>query len=154
MPPVLPLTRLALCSQVNKNSMLEASARVPFILSGPGIAAGQRSTELASLHDIFPTVLDMAGVPITDADLAGESLLPVAKHGAQRRQSFVVAEYHSVFSGTGIFMIRDADLKLVVFGGELAGCFSWCVHPLIMMLWCCLKVRNRQGSSGQHSSST
>lgn len=35
--------------------------------------------------------------------------------GAQRKKDYVVAEYHSVFSRTGTFMVRQGDLKLVVY---------------------------------------
>ncbi len=55
-----------------KRSFYEASARVPFFLSGPGIQAG-RSNIPASLVDVFPTLTELAGLP-TPRDLDGESL--------------------------------------------------------------------------------
>merc|ERR1719331_2889190 len=66
--------------QVWKNSMYEASSRVPFQIAGPGVAKGKRVEELTSLVDVFPTLLDMARE--TDwgkhAELVGKSLLPLA----------------------------------------------------------------------------
>jgi len=41
--------------QVWKNSMYEASSRVPFSIAGPGIARGKRVEQMASLVDVFPT---------------------------------------------------------------------------------------------------
>lgn len=109
--------------QLGKNSMLEASARVPLIIVGPGIPK-QRRSELASLHDIYPTVLDMAGVRLPSADFAGESLLPVAS-GDRRKKDYIVTEYHAVYSGTGIFMIRQGDLKLVRYAPVQPGEMPW-----------------------------
>merc|ERR1719326_564905 len=110
--------------QCGKNSMLEASARVPLMITGPGILPRQRVSALASLHDVYPTILDMAQVSAKNSDLAGESLLPIAK-GAKRQKEYVVAEYHSVFSGTGIFMIRSGDLKLVLYAPVQPGDKPW-----------------------------
>ena len=49
------------------------------------------------------------------ANPAGESLLPLAQKGQPRKKDYVVSEYHSVFSGTGMFMVRQAEMKLVMF---------------------------------------
>ena len=48
------------------------------MLSGPGIIPGQVLDTLASLNDVFPTVIDMAGLTIPGG-LAGSSLLPLVK---------------------------------------------------------------------------
>jgi len=48
--------------QVYKASMYEGSVRVPMQIAGPGIKAGRRVKKLASLIDVFPTLLDMARV--------------------------------------------------------------------------------------------
>eukprot|EP00051_Salpingoeca_urceolata_P000719 m.35605 g.35605 ORF g.35605 m.35605 type:complete len:416 (+) comp10936_c0_seq2:720-1967(+) len=104
--------------QCGKNSMLEASARVPFVIAGPGIRPGQTfPNTLASLSDLYPTVLDMAGLTSQGIqNHVGESLLPVVQGRSKtKRDNFITSEYHSVYSGTGIFMVRRADLKLVVF---------------------------------------
>eukprot|EP00039_Didymoeca_costata_P026092 m.14903 g.14903 ORF g.14903 m.14903 type:complete len:445 (+) comp5246_c0_seq1:144-1478(+) len=79
--------------QVGKNSMLEASSRVPFIITGPGIQP-RTVQQLASLHDIYPTILDIAQATprISSTDMAGESLLPVALHGKNRTRDFIVSE--------------------------------------------------------------
>ena len=47
---------------VQKASFWEESVHVPFIWSGPGIQAGQRSRDLTTLIDILPTFCDLAGV--------------------------------------------------------------------------------------------
>lgn len=53
----------------------EGSARIPLIFKGPGIPSGQSVSRPACLEDIFPTLLDLAGVE-TPGGLDGESLVP------------------------------------------------------------------------------
>lgn len=56
----------------------EGGLRVPVIAWWPGtIAAGQVSSSVASLLDIFPTLLDLAGIPsnIVNRTLDGQSIL-------------------------------------------------------------------------------
>lgn len=141
--------------QCGKNNMYDSASRVAMLLSGPGITPGQIIPNLASLNDIFPTILgkasatclhllacttgadrvraqpcnaavphhvDMASLQIPDG-LAGSSLLPLATGAADpTRKDYITAQYHSVFSVTGEFMIRQGDLKLIVYG---ANQFDW-----------------------------
>jgi choline-sulfatase len=59
-----------------KMNFFENSARIPMIVSGPGVRAG-RVTEPVSLADIMPTIAGLAGVDPPDdlVPLAGQSLL-------------------------------------------------------------------------------
>eukprot|EP00947_MAST-08B_sp_MAST-8B-sp1_P002476 g2476.t1 len=152
--------------QTGKNSMYEASVRVPLMVAGPGIRRGVTVTDtLVSLLDVFPTLCDLGGVRKPDY-LSGFSLAPLLfgeeeeeeekgeeEKGEQQQQQqqngersissttttttttsfartaarddYVVAQYHSTFSVTGGFMVRQLssgprgeDLKLVRFGGS------------------------------------
>ena len=100
--------------QIWKNSMFEASTRVPFQIAGPGVARGKRVGQLVSLLDVFPTLVDMARE--TDwgrhAELAGKSVLPLALsslHSVAPAKFFarhdedraVIAQYHSNMGNTG-----------------------------------------------------
>jgi arylsulfatase A-like enzyme len=53
-------------------AVYDSGSRVALMLSGPGIAPGQLLgvDKIASLNDVFPTVMDMAGLPIPSG-LAG-----------------------------------------------------------------------------------
>ena len=109
--------------QLGKNNFYDSASRLAMVLSGPGVAPHQVVPALASLNDVYPTVLDMAGVTRLPSNLAGSSLLGlVAAHGAQptSRRDYVVAQYHSVYSVTGSYMIRQGDFKLIEFS-QLAG---------------------------------
>lgn len=46
-----------------KHSLWEETTRVPLIIRAPGGKAGQVHNEAASLLDIYPTLLDLAGLP-------------------------------------------------------------------------------------------
>jgi choline-sulfatase len=61
--------------------------RVPLILAGPGVPAGQVENALVRTADVTPTLLSLAGLP-TPKGLDGASLLPLPGtpgHGGSRR---------------------------------------------------------------------
>jgi len=58
----------------------EDGVHVPFLLSGGVIQDRARDIDaLCYIHDIFPTICDLAGVPIPES-VTGKSLLPVINH--------------------------------------------------------------------------
>ena len=60
-----------------KSDLFEGSARVPFIISVPGMkTAGQASASLTELVDLYPTLADLCGLP-KPKHLKGKSLAPI-----------------------------------------------------------------------------
>ncbi len=59
-----------------KRSCHEASIRVPGVVCGPGFDGGGRVSQLVSLLDLPPTLLDAASQPIP-AEMQGRSLMPL-----------------------------------------------------------------------------
>jgi uncharacterized sulfatase len=61
----------------HKMSLFEASARVPLVVVAPEARGnGQACRRLVELLDIYPTLVDLCGLPTRDA-LAGRSLRPL-----------------------------------------------------------------------------
>ena len=68
-----------------KNSLWDRSTRVPLIFAGPGIKAAQRCTRPAELLDIYPSLIELAGLPGRD-DLDGLSLGPQLRDASAPRE--------------------------------------------------------------------
>lgn len=67
-----------------KTSNFELDARVPCFLAAPGVsAAGKRTSALAELLDLFPTLVDLCALPKPDG-LEGLSLAPVLRDPAAK----------------------------------------------------------------------
>jgi arylsulfatase A-like enzyme len=78
-----------------KRSPHEASIRVPLALDGGPFRGGGRVQALASLIDLFPTLLDAAGLPVPEA-VQGRSFLPLlgGRPAPWRREIFLqVSEF-------------------------------------------------------------
>lgn len=66
-------------TQWGKTSNFEYDARVPFFIGTPGNAhAGERTASLVEPLDLFPTLVELAGLP-TPKELEGRSLVPILK---------------------------------------------------------------------------
>lgn len=65
-----------------KGTVGDGGLRVPLVIRGPGIAPGAWSREPVAAVDLFPTLLELAGVthPLP-AGIEGGSLVPLLMHG-------------------------------------------------------------------------
>lgn len=90
-----------------KQSVYEHSIRVPLILRGPGVPAGERREAFAYVLDLFPTVCEMAGVPAPDT-VEGKSLVPVLKDKSKRVRDTIFAAYRDFQRS-----VRDERYKLI-----------------------------------------
>ncbi len=62
-----------------KNSLWDRSTRVPLIFAGPGVTRGSKVSRPAELLDLYPTLVEMAGLPPKEG-LEGHSLVPQLKN--------------------------------------------------------------------------
>ena len=76
-----------------KNTLWDRGTKVPLIFAGPGVKAGQRCTQPAELLDIYPTLIDLAGLPKRD-DLEGLSLLPQLTDSATPRDRLAITSHN------------------------------------------------------------
>lgn len=94
-----------------KNTLWDRSTKVPMIWSGPGIVAGAKCNEPAELLDIYPTLLDLAGLPARP-ELEGLSLVPQLQHAATPRLTPAITTHNAGNHGirtTNWRYIRYAD---------------------------------------------
>ena len=68
-----------------KNTLWGGSTRVPLIVAGPGVSHGGVCKRPAELLDIFPTLLELTGMP-ERKDLEGHSLVPQLKDANAPRE--------------------------------------------------------------------
>jgi choline-sulfatase len=93
-----------------KMSFFEGSARVPLMISAPGLEPGLIDTPVSTI-DLCPTLCELAGVsmeevmPWTD----GESLVPLAK--GRRRESPVAMEYAAEATVSPMIALRSGRWK-------------------------------------------
>jgi arylsulfatase A-like enzyme len=64
---------------MGKQNVYDHSVRVPLLLSGPGIPAGETRHQLCYLYDIYPTLCELAGLE-TPETVEFRSLLPLLKN--------------------------------------------------------------------------
>jgi arylsulfatase A-like enzyme len=83
----------------------------PLIFSGPGIPHG-RSDALVYLHDLFPTLCDLAGIK-TPAAVEGRSLLPVMRGEKTRVRDWLLGAYKASQR-----MVRDDRWKLMKYNAH------------------------------------
>jgi arylsulfatase A-like enzyme len=77
-----------------KNTLWERSTRVPLVFAGPGVTAGARCRRPAELLDIYPTLVELAGLP-ERVGLEGISLVPQLKDAnAPRERPAVTTHNH------------------------------------------------------------
>jgi choline-sulfatase len=104
-------------SRKGKGGFEEESARVPLILRWPGqIPGGQRTSALAELIDVYPTIVDAIG-GVMSPDRFGCSLLPLVTGETD-------AVHDAVFSEIGRrplnYMVRTPRFKWFVRNGREA----------------------------------
>ncbi|KAJ8285474.1 hypothetical protein GJAV_G00027200 [Gymnothorax javanicus] len=104
--------------QFYKMSMFEGSSHIPLLVAGPGVKAGLQLTQPVSLVDIYPTLLDLAGVPAKE-ELSGHSLKPLLTPSgvplAQPRPDWVFSEYHGCNANTSTYMLRQNQWKYIAY---------------------------------------
>ncbi len=90
-----------------KNTLWERSTRVPLIFAGPGITRGGRCRQPAELLDIYPTLVDLCGLPQRD-DLEGISLVPQLRDPETPRERPAITSHNQ-----GNFSVRSLRWRYI-----------------------------------------
>ncbi|WP_368188530.1 choline-sulfatase [Aestuariibius sp. HNIBRBA575] len=95
-----------------KMSMFEGSARVPLMISAPGVTPGLIEAPVSAI-DVCPTLADLAGVSMEDVQpwTEGQSLIDVANGDKDR--SAVAIEYAAEASYAPVVCLREGTYKYV-----------------------------------------
>jgi arylsulfatase A-like enzyme len=94
---------------IGKQNQYEHSIRSPFIISGPGLPKNERNAALIELRDIFPTLCDLADIPVPDT-VQAKSLMPLLRHQTDHIHDHIFG----VFTDTQR-MICDTRWKFVLY---------------------------------------
>jgi arylsulfatase A-like enzyme len=68
-----------------KNTLWERSTHVPLVFTGPGVARGAVCNRPAELLDLYPTLVELAGLP-AKGRIEGHSLVPQLKNAKAERR--------------------------------------------------------------------
>ncbi len=91
---------------MGKQSLYDVAMKPPFIFCGPGIRQG-KTDALVYLHDIFPTVCDLAGIRVPEG-LMARSFAPVLTTPAAAGRDALFLAYLDVQRA-----VRQGDWKLI-----------------------------------------
>lgn len=109
--------------QFYKMSMFEGSSHVPLMIMGPGLTSGLQVNQVVSLVDLYPTVLDIAGIPAGGA-LSGYSLLPLISKARtfskKQHPDWVLSEYHGCNVNSSTYMLRSDRWKYIAYEDGLS----------------------------------
>ncbi len=92
---------------MGKQNVYEHSVRVPLIMKGPGIPAGQDCQTLCYLIDIFPTLCEITGINVPES-VEGESLVPCL----DRPQTSIRDDLYLAYADS-IRGVSTGELKLI-----------------------------------------
>jgi arylsulfatase A-like enzyme len=101
---------------MGKQNLYDHSIRVPFVISGPGIPAGEQSYALIYPGDIFPSLCELCDIPIPDS-VEMHSLIPLWTGEQERLRDTVYAAYKDIQRS-----VSDGEWKLIRYTrSELTG---------------------------------
>ena len=97
---------------MGKQNLYDHSVRVPLVMAGPGVPAGQRRTTYCYLLDIFPTLCDLVGIPIPET-VEGRSLVPALRDPTEPIRDVLCCAYRHLQRS-----VRDRRYKLIEYAVE------------------------------------
>ena len=112
----------------------DACIRVPLLISGPGLARGQVRDDLVAIEDIYPTIMEAAGLPCPRPNerrqvpgqpvapyAAGRSLLELARGQAPAdwRKAVFIESFNNLdsrWASNWVKTVRTADARYSLYG--------------------------------------
>ena len=100
--------------QWGKHTLWERTSNVPFIWAGPGVAEGAKTDVTASLIDMYPTLIEMCGLPKPHQPLEGASLASTLSNPSAATDRNVFLPYMN----PGEFAIINRDWRYIRYGED------------------------------------
>ena len=95
----------------HKHTNFEEATRAPLIIAGPGIKSG-KTNSLSEFVDVFPTICDLAGVPIPNK-LDGLSLKPLMLNNNAKVNDYSISQYPRKLKKVEMIKKGYADPKIM-----------------------------------------
>jgi arylsulfatase A-like enzyme len=114
---------------LGKQNLYDCAIRVPLIFKGPGIPAGKLINKYVYLNDIYPTLCELAGIPVPDS-VEGKSMISAFGNGNFNGRDHLLFAYLNLQRA-----IVHNDLKLIrynVSGQSFVQLFDLNTDPLEM----------------------
>jgi len=92
---------------LGKQNLYEHSVRVPLVFCGQGIGRGEKRNALCYLHDVYPTLCDLAGIVIPKT-VKTVSLAPIIRAETQKVRAMIFTAYKDYQRA-----VRDERYKLI-----------------------------------------
>ncbi|WP_342640865.1 choline-sulfatase [Rhodoligotrophos ferricapiens] len=114
-----------------KMVFFERSIRVPLIMHWPGTLSPRRVSQNASLIDLLPTFLELAGAkaPAPAAPVDGKSLMGLAQGSSEGWEDTVIGEYFAEGTTEPVFMIKRGQYKYITAAGDPPQLFDLQADP-------------------------
>lgn len=105
---------------LGKENMYDHSTRIPWVMTGPGIEAGNKVDALVQNVDIFPTLCDCCKIPVPDTVMDGVSHFGFLRGSSGSGRDYVISSFTSPDPQEGSLRetqraIRTDEWKLVCF---------------------------------------
>ena len=95
----------------HKHTNFEEATRAPLIIAGPGIKSG-KTNSLSEFVDVFPTICDLAGVPIP-IKLDGKSLKKLMLNNNLKVNDYAISQYPRKLKKLEMIKKGYADPKIM-----------------------------------------
>ena len=96
-----------------KHSNFEQATHSPLIISAPGFKANTRASAPVESIDIFPTLCQLADLPIP-AQIDGTSLVPILKDADASVKDFAISQYPRTHKQLMGYALRNERYRMVV----------------------------------------
>ncbi len=97
-----------------KHTLWERTSNVPFLWAGPGVAKGAKVDATVSLIDMYPTLVDMCGLPKPEQHLEGASLAaPLADPATAQDRDVFLPHMHP-----GEFAVMNRNWRYIRYGDD------------------------------------